>query len=307
MPHLTLAVALVLLFAVGAASQEPGRVPEIPGVVAAGAAVELVKEGFQFTEGPVGTPDGGLYFTDIPANRIYRMSPTGGIEVFRESTNGTNGLALDAHGNLFAVEGEGKRLIRMDARGTVTAVATQVMGRAFLRPNDLILDQRGGTYVTDPGPRENTAKAFVYYVRPDGSAALVSDEIARPNGLTITLDGKMLLIDDTRGPVVFAFDIQPDGTAINKRAFARLRDIPDGKPSGADGMALDRDGRVYITTIAGVQVFGPGGDYLGTIPIPRQPTNLAFVGADKRTLFVTARESVYRVRMLSQGPDRVGK
>ena len=174
MLRLTLILALLFFVAVDAGSQEPPRVSGIPGVVATGTVVELVKEGFQFIEGPVGTPDGGLYFTDIPANRIYRLDPSGGIDVFRENTNAANGLALDQSGNLLAAEGDGKRIIRMDRGGNVTAVATHATaGQAFLAPNDLIVDRRGGIYVTDPGPRSHTGKAFVYYIRPDGHVVLV--------------------------------------------------------------------------------------------------------------------------------------
>src|SRR5215510_11674028 len=113
-------VTLLFLVAVDVRAQEPLRVAGIPGVVAAGSIVELVKEDFKFTEGPVVTRDGSLYFTDIRANRIYRLDSSGAIEVFRENTNGANGLALDPSGNLVAVEGDGKRVIRMDQRGTVT-------------------------------------------------------------------------------------------------------------------------------------------------------------------------------------------
>ncbi len=114
-------------------------------------------------------------------------------------------------------------------------------------------------------------------------------------------------MSDTAGGAVFAYDLQPDGTAKNKRIFARLRDIPAGKDSVADGMAVDRDGRLYVTTRTGVQVFDAKGDYLGTIKVPRMPANVAFSGPDKRTLYITARDGLYRVEMLAQGPDRLGK
>jgi gluconolactonase len=148
----------------------------------------------------------------------------------------------------------------------------------------------------------------VYYL-PAGAKQpiVIDDKIARPNGLTLTLDGKTLIVDDTLGPSIFAYDVQGDGSVTNKRTFAQLRDIPEGKESGADGLALDRDGRIYITTVAGVQVFDTKGQYLGTIKVPRQPANVAFAGLDKRTLYITAREGLYRVKMLSQGPDRIGK
>jgi gluconolactonase len=302
----TLMLVMALLLPVEALSQD--QAADIAGVVAAGTTVELVKEGFQFTEGPVGTPDGGLYFADVRASIMYRLHPSGDINVFRDNTAAAGGLAFDRAGNLLAVEAEGKRIIRIDSRGAVGVIAAQAAtGQAFLRPNDLIVDRRGGIYVTDPGPIGHKGKAFVYYVRPDGPVLLVSDDIRFPNGLTLTRDEKVLLVADSRGNIIFAFDIQNDGNAINSRPFAHLQGIPEGKLSFADGMALDSAGRLYVTTLTGIQVFDAGGTYLGTIRVPRQPTNLAFSGPDKRTLYITAREGLYRLIMLSQGPDRPGK
>jgi gluconolactonase len=131
--------------------------------------------------------------------------------------------------------------------------------------------------------------------------------VPRPNGLTLTNDGKTLIVDDTIGPTVFAYDVQPDGSVKNKRAFAQLRDIPEGKESGADGLAIDRNDRLYITTVAGVQVFDAKGNYLGTIKAGRQGANVAFGGPGKNTLYITAREGLYKVNTLAQGPDRPGK
>jgi sugar lactone lactonase YvrE len=148
----------------------------------------------------------------------------------------------------------------------------------------------------------------VSYLPPGAKEAIIIDgDVARPNGVTLTRDGKTLIVNDTIGPVVFAYDVQPDGSVKNKRPFGQLRDIPEGKESGADGMALDSEDRVYVTTVAGVQVLDAKGQYLGTIKVPRQPANVAFGGPDKRTLYITAREGLYRIKMLSQGPNRVGK
>ena len=136
---------------------------------------------------------------------------------------------------------------------------------------------------------------------------MIDDQVARPNGLTLTADGKTLIVDDTLGTTVFAYDVQPDGSVTNKRAFAELRDIPAGQESVADGLALDSEGRIYITTVKGVQVFDAAGQYLGTIAVARQPANVAFAGPDKRTLYITAREGLYRLKTLAQGPGRLGK
>jgi gluconolactonase len=299
--------ALLLLIETATRAQSPSG---IAGVVAAGTEPEVVAEGFTFTEGPVGTPEGGLYFSDIRANRIHYLDPGGKISVVREQTNGANGLALTKEGELLAAEGDGKRISKRSRDGAISTVTEGIEGRPLLAPNDLIIDAKGGIYFTDPGPRPVVPGriSYVYYLAAGAKQPVVIDDrIARPNGLTLTQDGKTLIVDDTLGPVVYSYEVQPDGSARNKRPFAQLRDIPEGKESGADGLALDRDGRLYITTLTGVQVFDAGGQYLGTIKVPRQSANAAFAGADKRMLFITAREGLYRVKMLAQGADRIGK
>ena len=180
----------------------------------------------------------------------------------------------------------------------------------LLAPNDLLADSNGGIYFTDPGPRPVVRGRPTYlYFLPSGASQpiLLDGNIARTNGLTLTGDGKTLIVDDTLNPTVFVYDVEPDGSVKNKREFTQLRDIPPGSESGADGMAIDRNDRVYITTVTGVQVFDAKGQYLGTIKTGRQPANAAFAGPDKQTLYITAREGLYRVRMLPKGVDRLGK
>ena len=301
------AAAAVALLAGAAHAQSPGG---IAGVVAPGVMPELVQEGFVFTEGPVGTPDGGLYFSDIRPNRIHYLDPGGKISLVREQTNGANGLALTRDGDLIAAEGEGKRISKRSRDGMVTTVTEGIAGKPFLSPNDVLVDAKGGIYITDPGPRPVVPgrTAYVYYL-PVGAKepVVLDDQIARPNGVMLTRDGKTLIVNDTLGPTVYAYDVLPDGGVKNKRTFAQLLDIPEGKESGADGMALDREDRLYVTTVAGVQVFDAAGKYLGTIKVPRQPANAGFAGPDKRVLYITAREGLYRINMLAQGPDRIGK
>ena len=300
-------VVVLAAIAVPVVAQSPAG---IPGVVAPGVTPELVQEGFVFTEGPVGTRDGGLFFSDIRSNRTYRLDTAGKISVAREQTNGANGLALERNGSLLAVEGEGKRISRIDSTGRVTPVTEGSPNGPLLSPNDAIVDSKGGVYFTDPGPRPVVPgrKAFVYYL-PAGAkqATAIDDSITRPNGLTITVDGKTLIVDYTLGETIYAFDVQPNGTVRNKRPFARLHDIPAGQESGADGLALDRNDRIYVTSVAGVQVFDKAGQYLGTIKVPRQSANVAFAGPQKQTLYFTAREGLYRLQMVARGPDRLGK
>lgn len=282
----------------------------IPGVLAAGAVPELVQEGFVFTEGPVATADGGLYFSDIRVNKTYFLDPGGKIAAVRENTNGANGLALTKDGELLFAEGDGKRITRRNRDGSVSVLTEGPPGAPLLAPNDLIADAKGGIYFTDPGPRPVVPgrPTYVYYL-PAGAKTpvLVDNAVPRPNGLTLTNDGKTLIVDDTLNPTVYAYDVQPDGSVKNKRAFLQLRDIPAGAESGADGLAIDRDDRLYITTVTGVQVFDAKGQYLGTIKAGRQPANVAFGGPGKQTLYLTAREGLYRVKTFARGPDRLGK
>lgn len=283
----------------------------IPGVVAPNAKVELVQEGFVFTEGPLGTADGGLYFSNIRGNdKTYRLDPSGKISVYRDHTNGTNGLAFTRDDVLLGAEGDGKRIIRVGPGGAVATVTEGIAGIPLMAPNDLIADSKGGIYFTDPGPRPVVAgrKAYVYYL-PAGAKEprVIDDQVVRPNGLTLTANGKTLIVDDTLGVAVFAYEVLADGSVKNKRTFATIRDVKPGEESGADGMAIDSQDRVYITSSTGLQVFDPKGQYLGTIKVPRKPANAAFSGPGKRTLYITAQEGLYRVTMLSQGPKRLGK
>lgn len=304
------AIAVILVFMaclMPAAAQPQGG---IPGVVAPGVELELVQEGFVFTEGPVGTADGGLLFTDYRASRIHRLDPGGKISVVHEQTNMANGLALTRSGDLVAAEAEAKRISMRGSDGRVVELTRGDGVRPLLAVNDLIVDAKGGIYFTDPGPRPVVPgrKAYVYYLPAGAARALViDDQVVRPNGIAITPDGKTLIVDDTVGQFVFAYDRQPDGTVRNRRPLIQLRDIPAGEDSGADGVAVDRDGRVYVTTVTGVQVFDKASQYLGTIRVPRKATNVAFSGPGKRTLYITAREGLYRIQTLAQGPDRLGK
>jgi gluconolactonase len=182
----------------------------------------------------------------------------------------------------------------------------------------MIFDSNGGFYFTDPGmapllPADPSRHGKVYYAASTGAREplLVDDKLAFPNGLTITPDGKALLLDDTLGDTIWAIDLAPKkgkkrGKGIIKTAFAKIPELTNGV-SMADGMAVDRESRVYVATGAGVQVFDKKGKPLGTIKVPRTPSNLAFSGPDKQTLYITAREGLYKLNMLSQGPDRAGK
>jgi gluconolactonase len=304
-------VSVIIAAVVGRAQNPPPRQTSILGVIAAETPVELVRGGFQALEGPVATPDGGLYFSDIEQNRTYKLDANGTITVWRENTNRANGLFLLNNGQLLVAESGGARVISVAPDRLATPLATECGGKPLRAPNDLIPDRKGGIYFTDPGPRypanvAPTERRNVCYIRPDGEVLLLDDQMVYPNGITLSLDEKTLFVDDSFGEYLYAFDIQSDGRLKNKQPFAKLREPeqwpPWGLRSRADGMATDSGGRLYVTTVSGVQVIAPGGEYLGTIRVPSVVRNLAFSGPGRQTLYMTALESLYRVQMLSKGP-----
>jgi gluconolactonase len=299
-------LALGLFFAPALAQTASG----IPGVVAAGVAPTLVKEGFENTEGPLGAADGSLYFSDTNANRTYHLGLDGAFSVVREDTHRANGIALTREGDMIWADGDAHRLSKKAHDGAVATLTEGFGGKPFIQPNDLIVDAKGGVYFTDPGPRPVVPgrPTYVFYLPPGAHEPMVLDNAnPRPNGITLTRDGKILIVDDTLHTTVYAFDVAADGSVRNKRPYAQLHDIMPGEESVADGMALDRDGRLYVATVRGIQVFDADARYLGTIAVPRQPSNMAFAGPGKRTLYITARQGLYRLNMLAQGPDRLGK
>ena len=280
-------------------------------VLAPSAKVELVRENFVFTEGPLPTTDGGLLFTDYRDEKIWRLDAKGNLSVFRQGTNMTNGIAFMPNGDLLAVEYKARRISVSAPDGRNVRDLTRGDGeRPLVGVNDAIADARGGVYFTDPHDRPivEGRKVFVYYLPPGQSRArVVDDTMVRPNGLTLSPDGKTLYVADTVGHDVIAWDVRPDGSLADRRPFARLRGIKEGEDSGGDGVAVDRDGRLYVTSVPGVQVFDRRGQYLGTIRVPRRPTNVAFSGSGKQTLYITAREGLYRIETLVRGPERLGK
>lgn len=281
--------------------------PNIPGVVAAGTKVQFIKDGFEGTEGPIGLPDGTFIFTETNASRITKIAPDGSTSIYLDNTNGSNGLALDSKGRLISVQtvpGNTKVGV-IHPKGSEKILADNFEGKPFGRPNDLVVDKKGGVYFTEPANVDTPAlPSSVYHIRPDGSIIRVAEGITFPNGIQLSPDEKTLYVNDAQGPHLIAFDVQGDGTLTNRRNFAQYEGVAKtatGVRSGADGLAIDSEGRIYSGTMAGVEVFSPQGRHLGTIPLSRAPQNLAFAGADKKTLYVVGRGSAFKIQMLSQG------
>lgn len=265
--------------------------PPHPSLIAAGAKLTKVDERFQFTEGPARDAKGNVYFSDVRASLTYHWSSEGQITVWRRETGNANGMAFDKTGNLLVCEGGLGRVVSIDPQHQVTVVADQYRGRPFNQPNDLWIDPKGGVYFTDPiyGRAEKRQDGeYVYYVSPDRKAVhRVIDDMVRPNGLVGTPDGKRLYVSDHGARRIYLYEVASDGTLSHKRSFA---------PVGADGMKLDSEGNVYMAD-RGIVVYDASGKHVETIDIPEEPTNLCFAGADGRTLFITARSSVYTLHM----------
>ena len=286
---------MVLLFVVAATSWSA----EKASVVAVGAKVEKLAGGFRFTEGPAADAKGNVFFTDIPNNRIHKWSLDGKLSTFREDSGGSNGLFFDKKGNLLACEGGGRRLVSINTKGNVTVLADRYENKRFNSLNDLWIDTKGGIYFTDPryGRRDDLEQdgEHVYYLSPDRKKLIrVIDDMVRPNGIIGTPDGKLLYVTDHGGKKTFVYTINSNGTLSNKKLFA---------PEGSDGMTIDNEGNVYLTTNA-VQVYNKKGEKIETIEVPEGPANVCFGGRDRQTLFITARTSLYSVRMRVKGIER---
>jgi gluconolactonase len=282
---------------------QPGAVaPSIPGVVAQGTPIVLVAEGLNSSEGPIPAPDGTFLFTENDIGRVVRIDREGRLSVYLEDTNEGNGLAFDSKGRLISAQRNRPQLGVLAP--TRSVLADSYDGQPLMGPNDLVIDRRDGIYFTDPGRNPPPRPAAVYYLRPDGRLVRAADGIGRPNGVMLSPDEKVLYVADTNGEFVIAFDVDAEGLLHNRRNFGRLtggRPTDSGMRSGADGLAVDSSGRLYVATDAGVQILDPTGQHLGTIPIPVDPQNLAFGGPDKKTLYVVGSGAVYTIAMQSQG------
>jgi len=268
---------------------------------------EQIATGFQFTEGPVWHPDGYLLFSDIPANVIAKWKPDSKVETFREPSGNSNGLTYDRQGRLIACEHGNRRVSRTEPDGTVVTLADRYQGKRLNSPNDVVVKSDGSIYFTDPpygvqpDQRELDFQG-VYRLASDGTLTLLVDDFDRPNGLAFSPDETILYIDDTTRRHVRAFDVQPDGTLKNGRIFAELK---SDKTGGPDGMKVDVNGNVYVTGPGGTWGFDATGKHLGTIVTPENPANCAFGGKDNKTLYITARTSVYCVKLNVPGVKKI--
>ena len=270
-------------------------------IIAKGAELELVADGYTFTEGPAVDPEGNVFFTDQPNDQILKWTVGEGVSVYMHPSGRANGLYFDYDGNLLACADEKFQLWRIDSEKNVTVLWEQFEGLDLNGPNDLWVDPDGGIYFTDPYYQrpywERTEKVLekqqVYYISPDmGEIKVVADEFVRPNGIIGSADGKTLYIADIGDEKTYSYSISENGTLINKKLFCSM---------GSDGMTLDNQGNLYLTG-DGVIVFDKDGNQIEQIPTGKKWTaNVTFGGPDQDLLFITAMDAVFSLQMNVRG------
>ncbi len=292
--------ALILVAFVLAALPLTAGEQNISGIGKVGKPVKL-HGNFDFTEGPAADAKGNVYFTDIPKETIYKVDFEGKLSKFTETSNHANGLMFNSKGELCACEMDGQIVAYDVATKKKRTIIDKFNGNRFNAPNDLVIDKNDGVYFTDPSFRAPKpmpqSKLAVYYTDGKGMVSQLVDNLPNPNGVILSLDEKTLYVIPSGQPEMMAYPIESPGKIGKGKVFCTLKGPEGKKAGGGDGLTIDEKGNLYITSGLGLQVFDPAGKALGIISLPEQPANVTFGGADFKTLYVTARTSLYTVRM----------
>ena len=261
-------------------------------IVSAGVEAKKLSDGFKFTEGASLGPDGRIYFSDIPNNKVMVYDPESeALETYRENSKATNGMMWMPNDALISCEGKGRRVSRHMIGGGYNTLAEKFNGKRLNSPNDLDVDNFAGIYFSDPryGDREDMEMEVegVYYINRQRKLTRIIDDLERPNGLILSPDYSTLYVADQAANKTFKYDVKKPGVIENKTEFA---------PIGSDGMTIDDFGNVYLTNGKFVHAYSPEGKELAKIEFPEMPANVTFGGKDRSTLFVTARKGFYSIK-----------
>jgi gluconolactonase len=291
----------LLLTTNSAAAQTP--VDSLQSLVADDGKPELIVRQFSFTEGPAVDKKGNIFFTDQPNDKIYKYDTEGKVSLFLDKTGRSNGLYFDKKGNIIACADEKNELWRITPAGKVSVMMTNYNGYQLNGPNDLWLNAKGGIYFTDPyyqrnywtrqHPDSGLGGQKVYYLAPGKKApVMVADSFTRPNGIVGSKDGKTLYIADIGASKIYVYHINKDASLTDRQLFVSR---------GADGMTLDNKGNLYLCG-NGVAVYNPRGEKIAQIDVPEKWTaNACFGGKDRDLLFMTAGETIYKLKMKVKG------
>lgn len=286
--------------------------PRFHDLVPEDAVLERISHGHVFTEGPVwNAREGALYFVDILDDTIWRWTPGVGKSVVLRPSGKANGMTFDGEGRLLVAGWTSRSVWRMASDGTITPLATHYDGQKLNTPNDIVVRSDGAIYFTDPvgglaivgmegdDIQQYREPAVVFKLDPTtGGLMLLTTDVPNCNGLAFTPDESVLYVNDTGGRFIQAFDVTADGMLTNSRRFC---DVTGEEPGNPDGMKVDVEGNVYCTGPGGVHVFDASGTYLGRILVPESCSNMAWGDADWRTLYITGRGSVFRIRLNTEG------
>jgi len=292
----------------------------LDNIIASGTKIEKAAEGFQFTEGPVWSPEGYLLFSDPNANTIYSLNKLNNVSVYRVKSGyagidigeysqpGSNGLAFDPQGRLTICEHGNRRITRIEKNGVVTVLADNYQGKKLNSPNDLVYRSDGALFFTDPpyglpkffdDARKELSFSGVYCLK-DGKLTLLAKELNGPNGIAFSPDEKYLYVTnwDENKKVVMRYEVLADGNVKNGKVFFDM--TTEKGWQALDGLKVDVNGNLFVSGVGGLWVISPSGKHLGTVICPELPANFAW-GEDGKTLFMTSRTGVYKMRVLTGG------
>jgi gluconolactonase len=278
--------------------------PQFWNLIDRHAQLSVVGTGFGFTEGPVWDPAGFLYVSDETINKIYRLHSDGKKEEV-VSLGDPDGNTFDRQHRLIDCASVLRAIIEVTPEGKYKILVDHYEGKKLNSPNDVIVGPDGALYFTDPtldlvaGEKQEIPFQGVYRLDGKGNLQLLTKDLAQPNGLAFSPDGKHFYVDDSEKRNIRAYDVAADGTLINGRIFG---EEPGEKNDGVpDGIKVDKNGNLFVTGPKGIWVWDAKGNHLGTIVMPEQPANLNWGDKDYRTLYITATTSVYRLEMKTQG------
>jgi gluconolactonase len=262
-------------------------------------SIEKVDAGFRFVEGPVWSREGFLLFSEVPRNQLRKLIPGERSTIFRDESRGGAGNTYDTQGRLYTCESRARRVVRMDKKGRIEVLADKWEGKRLNAPNDIVVRKDGNVYFTDPafGEQADTRELSfygVYHISPKGVMDVVAKPEGRPNGIAFSPNGRILYVGNSDDRNVRAYDVDRNGVVSNERVLvSKIAGVPDG-------IRVDEKGNLYVAA-KGLDVYSPDGKLLHTFELSETPSNCAFGDADLQTLYITARTSVYRVRLDVKG------
>ena len=270
--------------------------PTLEALLIPGEDWQLVSDGYRFTEGPAVNSKGEVFFNDVPAGKTYKIGLDGKVSLFIPDSKRGDGQIFGPDGRLYSVATAQQMIIAYDPVGKPAVIAENIGG------NDIVVAKNGNIYLTNPGSGADPSR--VWLVTPKGEKKVVDTGIGFPNGITLSPDQTLLYVDDMRSHWVYSYQIQPDGSLAHKQRYYWLH-VPDtADESGADGMRVDRDGRLYVATRLGIQICDQAGRVNAIIPTPNgKISNLTFGGENFDTIFATCGDKVFKRKLKIKGAN----